>query len=67
MSLNFDLGPSFHFIKCRSLHFKKYQKVTLFLHKIKTEAYMRNLRKASLIQNIRVMHRRFQVNSVYSN
>ena len=31
MSQNFDLGPSFNFIKCRKLHLKKIQKVTQFL------------------------------------
>ena len=30
MSQNSDLGHSFHFIKCVSLHFEKYQKVTRF-------------------------------------
>ena len=31
VSQNFDLGPNFHFMKCRSLYLKKWQKVTRFL------------------------------------
>ena len=41
VSQNVDLGPSFHFMKCRKTYFenilKMYQKLPVFLHEIKTE------------------------------
>ena len=65
LSQNSNLGLSFHFIKCRSLHFEKYQKVTrFFLHKIKTRPEIRNLRHTFLLKDITKKHRRFQVYSV---
>ena len=42
LSQNFDLGPSFNFMKCRKKDFenilKIYQKLPVFWHKIKTKA-----------------------------
>ena len=38
MSQNFDLGPSFDFMKCRNLNIKKMKKsYPFFLHKLKTK------------------------------
>ena len=33
---NFELGPSFHFMKCRKLYLKESHKITRFLLQIKT-------------------------------
>ena len=38
VSQNLNLGPSLHFIKCSSLHFKKISKDIRFLTSIKTKA-----------------------------
>ena len=38
VSQNFDLGPSYDFMKCRNLNIKKLdKKLPIFLHKIKTK------------------------------
>ena len=44
MSQIFYLGLSFYFIKSRKLSLKNYQKLPVFLNKIKTKPYIKNLR-----------------------
>ena len=43
LSQNFDICPSFYFMKCRKWIFKTMQKVSLFCHKIKTRTYISEL------------------------
>ena len=52
VSQNFDLGPSYHFMKCIKKYFENIlkisQKLPVFLHKIKTKTKINILRHASL-------------------
>ena len=60
MSQNFKIGLTFCVIVCRrwklGKKFKKSQKLPVFCHKIKTKAYLKNLRHASLEQNVFYTH-----------
>ena len=52
MSQIFYLSHSFYFMKSRKLGLKKWQKVTLFLYKIKTRTKIKILRHGSLQMDI---------------
>ena len=68
VSQNFDLGPSFDFMKCRNLNIKKMTKsYPFFLHKIKSRTLIKKLRHASLKRNLCDTHRTFKINNIHSN
>ena len=67
MSQNFDLGPSFNFMKCRIFCSKNEPKVPVFLHKIETRTRIENLRHAFLKKNIKNTPRIFQIEIVDSD
>ena len=60
MSRNFFKCPSFCFMKSRKKCFKNALKVPVFYNKIKTRAYLRNLRHSSLQSNVFDISEKFQ-------
>ena len=60
MSKFFFKCPSFCFMKSRKKCFKNPVKVSRFKNKIKTRAYLRNLRHCSLQSNVSDISEKFQ-------
>ena len=60
MSQFFFKCPSFCFMKSRKKCFKNPLKVSRFLNKIKTRAYLKNLRHSSLQSNVFNISEKFQ-------
>ena len=60
MSRNFFKCPSFCFMKSRKKCFTNALKVPVFYNKIKTRAYLRNLRHSSLQSNVFDISEKFQ-------
>ena len=63
MSQDVDFCPSFYFIKCINLCENNAPKVVRFcyLHNIGTKTYINILKHISLEKNVRIAHRKYQV------
>ena len=64
MSQIFNIGPSFHLMKCRNKFLKKLKKFPVFCHKIKTRTCTKILRHCSLHISVMYMVKSHEMDSL---